>query len=251
MSRRILIALIVVGVAATTILIMFYGYGTQSQPLSRFNDSSTEITTKATPKQADFTSVSNSSTDHYGNGLGLAYIVVNGTIVPAENDTAQRETIPYADYDPELFNAQIDYCRNQTSLDSTPVGDSSNPATVVIGSTKPAIIPFCVHNTKPMRYIQYLKTDLYEEFASNTTALEGLNITLSTKVVDLPPFDLSESNNTANVIIDHINVYVQADSGAKLGKHSFEMFFRHPVTGKNDGMFETVAYPVTVDVRKN
>jgi hypothetical protein len=117
---------------------------------------------------------------------------------------------------------------------SSPIGTSQNPIVVKIGSEEPepATISFCTYNgdtrDAPMNktdssYVWYLAVQQIHEPRPDpniSTSLEGLNFSLSTRVVSLPQIKLDWQNgNITQVEItkETIHLYIRADENAKEG----------------------------------
>ncbi len=197
--------------------------------------------------------------------------VENGVASPIYNDTGQKEVLvlnrgefakapigsePYFGYCIQSFPDIYD--------GSSPIGTSDNPISVEVGSQDPATISFCAYNgdtrdalmnKTDSPYVWYLVVQQIHESQLNpniSTSLEGLNFSLSTRVVSLPQIKLDWKNgNITQVEItkETIYLYIRADENAKEGIHVFGLDFMHP-DSNTGGSFQNDVPAIYVNVHK-
>jgi len=188
------------------------------------------------------------------DGFNYPYKVVNGTARPLENDTAQRQVVKYGD----LYESQsgfspgveIDNCSLFFDAPKTiPLGDQSNPAIVKIGGKDPIVVHVCVYSLDFQPDLLFIRPDSYPTY--NDSDLQGLNITLSTRVLDLPAFEPIRDNvSDSSVVVDRVSVYVTADNDATMGLHVINIQLNGPIDPARGSLFSGQGLLIYVDIQK-
>lgn len=187
---------------------------------------------------------------------------INGIPDPLFSDTSEKQLLIVTPNNmsalgSNLYPKKFEFCtENENSIH--PLGQDDNPAIVKIGDPRPAVIIFCVSNLGQTRELYVLRvreadvSDVIDPTQYDNN-IQGLNITLNTRTVDIPPFEpLANAARTfehAPFLIERIHLNITANSDARMGLHFFSIDAMEPQSEESGG-YARRGTPIWVEVRR-